>query len=135
MEITKRYLGGIFMTKSPHTPELRAKVSQEYLDGSSYPFLAEKYNIGKTTLQQWVAKYRFYGIVAFIKTAGNSSYSSDFKKMCVEAVLSGQGSVDDVVARYNISSREVLRNWIRIMCYNANRELTDYNPKIVSNDL
>ena len=115
------------MAKSPHTPEFRAKVSQEYLDGSSYPFLAGKYNIGKTTLQQWVAKYRLHGIAAFIKAPGNSSYSSDFKKMCVEAVLSGKGSVDDVVARYNISSREVLRRWI--MSYNANRELKEYNPK------
>lgn len=115
------------MAKSPHTPEFRAKVSQEYLDGSSYPFLAGKYNIGKTTLQQWVAKYRLHGIAAFIKAPGNSSYSSDFKKMCVEAVLSGEGSVDDVVAGYNISSREVLRRWI--MSYNANRELKEYNPK------
>ncbi len=115
------------MAKSPHTPKFRAKVSQEYLGGSSYPFLAGKYNIGKTTLQQWVAKYRLHGIAAFIKAPGNSSYSSDFKKMCVEAVLSGEGSVDDVVARYNISSREVLRRWI--MSYNANRELKEYNPK------
>lgn len=115
------------MAKSPHTPEFRAKVSQEYLDGSSYPFLAGKYGIGKTTLQQWVAKYRLYGIAAFIKPSGNSSYSSDFKKICVEAVLSGEGSVDDVVAKYNISSREVLRRWIQ--CYNANRELKDYSPK------
>lgn len=112
---------------SPYTPEFRAKVSQEYLDGGSYASVAEKYNIGKTTLQQWVAKYRLYGIAAFIKTSGNSSYSSDFKKMCVDAVLSGEGSVDDVVARYNISSREVLRRWI--MRYNANRELKDYDPK------
>lgn len=36
MEITKIYLGGIFMAKLPHTPEFRAKVSQEYLDGASY---------------------------------------------------------------------------------------------------
>lgn len=115
------------MSKSPHTVEFRAKVSQEYLDGSSYPFLSEKYNIGKTTLQQWVAKYRLYGIAAFFKVSGNSSYSSDFKKMCAEAVLSGQGSVDDIVARYNISSRAVLRGWI--MRYNANRELKDYVPK------
>lgn len=115
------------MAKSPHTPEFRAKVSQEYLDGSSYPFLAGKYGIGKTTLQQWVAKYRLYGIAAFIKPSGNSSYSPDFKKICVEAVLSGEGSVDDVVAKYNISSREVLRRWIQ--CYNANRELKDYSPK------
>lgn len=112
---------------SPYTPEFRAKVSQEYLDGGSYPSLAEKYNIGKTTLQQWVAKYKIYGIAAFVKHPGNASYSSDFKKMCVDAVLSGKGSVDDVVAKYNISSREVLRRWI--MRYNANRELKDYSPK------
>ncbi|MCM1239038.1 MAG: helix-turn-helix domain-containing protein [Lachnospiraceae bacterium] len=115
------------MAKSPHAPDFRAKVSQEYLNGSSYLFLAKKYGIGQTTLQQWVAKYRLYGISAFIKTDGNSSYSSDFKNICVNAVLSGEGSIDDVVARYNISSREVLRRWI--MRYNANRELTDYNPK------
>jgi transposase-like protein len=47
--------------------------------------------------------------------------------MCVKAVLSGEGSVDDIVAKYNISSREVLRNWIKR--YNANRELKDYDPK------
>ena len=44
-----------------------------------------------------------------------------------EAVLSGEGSVDDIVAKYNISSREVLRNWIKH--YNANSELKDYDPK------
>ena len=115
------------MAKSPHTPEFRAKVSQEYLDGSSCPFLAEKYGIGKTTLQQWVAKYRLYGIAAFIKHPGNSSYSSDFKKMCVQAVLSGEGSVDNIVAKYSISSREVPRRWIQ--CYNADREPGDYSPK------
>ncbi|MDE6979805.1 MAG: helix-turn-helix domain-containing protein [Lachnospiraceae bacterium] len=115
------------MAKSPHTPEFRAKVSQEYLDGSSYPFLAEKYNIGKTTLQQWVAKYRLHGIAAFIKAPGNSSNSSDFKKMCVEAVLSGEGSVEQVVPKNKKTSREVLRRWI--MSYNANRELKEYNPK------
>ncbi len=71
------------------------------------------------------AKYALWNLRIF--QVRNSSYSSDFKKMCAEAVLSGQGSVDDIVARYNISSRAVLRGWI--MRYNANRELKDYNPK------
>ena len=116
------------MSKSPHTPEFRAMVSQEYLDGiGSYRFLAERYHIGKKTLQEWVAKFRIYGIDAFITQAGNTSYSSDFKMMCVEAVLSGEGSVDDIVAKYNVSSREVLRNWIKL--YNTNKELKDYDPK------
>ena len=116
------------MAKSPHTPEFRTKVSQEYLDGfGSYDHLAAKYDIGRKTLQQWVAKYKIYGIEAFINKNGNASYSSEFKVMCVEAVLSGEGSVDDIVAKYNISAREVLRRWIK--SYNANRELKDYNPK------
>lgn len=50
MERTKIYLGGIFMAKSSHTPDCRAKASQEYPDGSSCLFLVEKYNIGKKLL-------------------------------------------------------------------------------------
>lgn len=116
------------MPKSPHTPEFRAMVSQEYLDGvGSYRFLAEKHSIGTKTLQEWVAKFRIHGIDAFITQIGNATYSSDFKHMCVEAVLSGEGSIDDIVAKHKISSREVLRNWIKL--YNTNKELTDYEPK------
>ena len=116
------------MSKSPHTPEFRAMVSQEYLDDmGSYRFLAERYNIGTRTLREWVAKFRIHGIDAFITQTGNTSYSSDFKIMCVEAVLSGKGSVNDIVAKYNISSGYVLRNWIKL--YNTNKELKDYDPK------
>ena len=116
------------MSKSPHTPEFRAMVSQEYLDGiGSYRFLAERYNIGTRTLREWVAKFRIHGIDAFITQTGNTSYSSDFKIMCVEAVLSGKSSVNDIVAKYNISSEYVLRNWIKL--YNTNKELKDYDPK------
>ena len=116
------------MSKSPHTPEFRAMVSQEYLDGiGSYRFLAERYNIGTRTLREWVAKFRIHGIDAFITQTGNTAYSSDFKIMCVEAVLSGKSSVNDIVAKYNISSGYVLRNWIKL--YNTNKELKDYDPK------
>ncbi len=116
------------MSKSPHTPEFRAMVSQEYLDGiGSYRFLAKRYHIGKKTLQEWVAKFRIHGIDDFITQAGNTSYSSGFKIMCVEAVQSDEGSIDDIVAKYNVYSREVLRSWIKM--YNTNKELKDYDPK------
>lgn len=116
------------MAKSPHTPEFKAKVSQEYLDGlGSFLFLANKYSIGRKTIQSWVSKYKLYGILAFQNKEGNKKYTSEFKTMCVEAVLSGEGSVDDITAKYNISSHSVLRSWIS--WYNANIELKDYNPK------
>ena len=116
------------MAKSPHTAEFKAKVSQEYLDGlGSFPFLANKYSIGSQTIQSWVSKYKLYGILAFQNKAGNKKYTSEFKTMCVEAVLSGEGSINDITAKYNISSRSVLSSWISR--YNANIELKDYNPK------
>ena len=116
------------MPKSPHTPEFRAKVSQEYLDGlGSYDYLAAKYGIGSRTLKEWVYKYSIHGIAAFTAQIGNACYSSDFKTMCVEEVLAGIGSVDDIASKYNISSSRLLRDWISR--YNANRSLKDYIPK------
>ena len=42
-------------------------------------------------------------------------------------IVNGEGTVDDIIAKYAISSRSVLRSWIKV--YNANREFKDYNPK------
>ena len=53
-------------------------------------------------------------------------FKKEFKQMCVEAVLNEVGSVDDIVAKYNISDRRVLRRWIKK--YNAHIELKDYTP-------
>ncbi|MDU7031836.1 helix-turn-helix domain-containing protein [Robinsoniella peoriensis] len=116
------------MSKSKHTPEFRAKAAQEYLDGyGSIQHLANKYHVGYTTLREWINQYQIHGISAFITGNGNKKYSKELKIQCVEAVLSGEGSVDDIIVKYGISTRYVLRKWI--MKYNANRELEDYNPK------
>ena len=115
------------MPKSKWSPEFRATVAQEYLDGlgSAYT-LAEKYHVSKTTIQRWVAAYRFHGNEAFSTKIGNASYTKEFKTMCVEAVVSGLGSSVEIGAQYNVWPT-VLESWIRK--YNANRELKDYNPK------
>ena len=109
------------MSKSKWSAEFRAKVSQEYLDGkgSAY-YLADKYHIGRTTIQKWVAAYKVHGIDAFICGPGNASYTSEFKTMCVEEVISGCGSTVDIGAKYKVHPG-VLESWIRM--YNANREL------------
>ena len=116
------------MSKSPYTPEFRAMVSQEYLDGlGSYNSLADKYGLSSRVIKEWVAKYSLYGIATFANKSENVSYTSDFKIMCVEAVQSGKYSINEIVVKYNISSSRVLRAWISR--YNANRELKDYIPK------
>lgn len=43
------------MPKSKYSPEFRAMVSQEYIDGvGSAHFLTDKYGIGYSTLRGWI---------------------------------------------------------------------------------
>ena len=116
------------MAKSKYSAELKIKVAKAYLAGEgSFRFLAETYGVGRKCVDDWSRKYREHGEEAFFKGFKNNSYSAEFKITCVEAVLLGEGSVDDIVAKYKISARAVLQRWIKM--YNANRELKDYCPK------
>lgn len=116
------------MAKSPHTPEWKIAIVEKYLSGeNSIRELAKAYRIGYTTLKNWVYRYKEQGAAGFYRAEGNANYSKEFKTMCVNAVLRGEGSVDYIVAKYNISDRKALRSWI--MRYNANMELKDYEPK------
>lgn len=117
------------MSKPKYSLELKLETVKAYESGEgSYQTLAKKYGIGHKSVEDWVRKYRAQGECGLLpRSNGNASYSSEFKMKCVEAVNRGDGSVDDIVAKYNISDRGVLRDWIER--YNANKELKDYDPK------
>lgn len=116
------------MSKSKHTAEWKIEIVKKYLSGEgSYAALARAHKIGEKTLKDWVHRYREQGETSFCRGTGNNHYSKAFKTKCVKEVLCGNCSVDDIVAKNNISSRSVLRRWIA--CYNANMELKDYEPK------
>lgn len=116
------------MAKSKYSAERKIAIVEQYLSGEgSYGSLSKAYGIDSKTLRAWVAKFKAQGEIGFQERNGNRHYSKEFKIRCVEAVLLGEGSVDNIVAKYNISDRRVLRHWI--VCYNANMELKNYEPK------
>lgn len=116
------------MAKSRYSLEFKVSVVRAYLDGeSSERILAEQWGLDRHTVHSWIQKYREQGEVGLLQRSENTKYTAQFKVLCVKAVLSGEGSVDDIVAKYNISCREVLRSWVKR--YNANKELKDYDPK------
>ncbi len=116
------------MGKEKYSIEIRIEAAKAYERGEgSYRTIAKRYGVGYTTVKAWVRKYRNQGENGLMARHGHSNYSSYFKIQCVEAVIQGEGSVDAITAKYNISSREVLRSWIK--CYNANKELKNYDPK------
>ena len=101
------------MSKSPHPIEFRIMVAEKYLAGEgSYTSLAKQYGVSRNTIKSWVKHYKEHGTAAFSRKDGNAQYSKEFKLMCVEAVLNGEGSVNDIIAKYNISDGYVLNVFI-----------------------
>jgi transposase-like protein len=116
------------MSRSHYSAEFKAMIAQQYLDGfGSRSELSNKYNVAESTLRDWINLYKAQGMEVFINTGRNKKYTKEFKVRCVEAVLSGEASVLDVISKYNISSSHTLRDWI--LKYTVNRELKDYDPK------
>ena len=118
---------------SKYSPEIKIKACEDYIsDKYSHREICEKYGIhfkrnGTSMLNQWLPLYREHGPMAFLKTDGNRSYSSELKKNAVLDYLSGKGSIVDIAAKYNLRSKTQLQTWVSL--YNANRELKDYCPK------
>ncbi len=116
------------MRKSKFTPEQKLKIVQEYLKGKgSLKTLGRIYEIDRKTVALWVRSYQEHGEEAFVTKKGNNGYSAEFKIKCVEMYLRGEMSQMEICARYGISDRCVLRQWIKK--YNGGKELRDYDPR------
>ena len=102
------------MAKRKHTADWMLDRVREYLSGKgSYRQITKANGISVQSLRGWVRKYEKQGEASFMDRAGNASYSKEFKASCVLTVLRGEGNVDDIVAKYNISSRSVLWHWMK----------------------
>lgn len=116
------------MGKFKFTPEKKIEIIKAFLAGTvGKSQLKEVYGMSPGEIYRWISKYEANGISALARRPYHAAYSKEFKTQCVEEYLGGKGSLDDIVAKYNISTKEVLRRWI--LRYNANQELKDYDPK------
>ena len=79
------------------------------------------------TIYKWIDKYKVWGAEAFAPKLKNRIYVKEFKMQAIDEYVTGNSSIREIVAKYNIGSKSVLERWIK--SYNANKELTDYCPK------
>ena len=117
------------MSRRRNTPEERLRAVEDYLSGkrSSTQICQDLKLKSRNNIQEWVWLYQKHGEEASVAREGNKSYSEQLKIAAVEEYLSEGGSVRYLCAKYNISSTQTLRNWIKQ--YNSNIKLTDYDPK------
>lgn len=113
--------------KTKFTPEEKEQAVIDYLEGNkSRTQICGELRISSRTIQDWALIYNKHGIAGFSRKIRNRSYSKEFKMKVVEEYIRGEGSSIDLGIKYDIPSG-LLRSWVRM--YNANRELTDYDPK------
>lgn len=117
------------MHKSKFSMDFKLEIVKAYFnEEGGFKSLAKKYNVSSSSIREWVWKYQEHGDNAFqIPSSSNATYTSEFKFECVQSVLSGKATINEIVAKYNISSRSILRGWIKE--YNVNGTLKDYEPK------
>ena len=113
-----------------YTSEEKLNIVEGYLNGLFS--LEEKahelgYKSAPGCFKRWVRQYQEQGAEGLLCSAGNKSYTAEFKTMVVEEYLSGKGSAVELAAKHKISTADVLLHWVSL--YNANRKLKDYNPK------
>ena len=94
--------------------DVKTKLVEAYLTGEmSASAIGSTYSIHKRTLHEWVRLYKTRGATGLMPATTNRKYSPETKRMAVEGYLSGAGSLDDLCAKYDISSRKMLQNWVK----------------------
>jgi len=116
--------------KAMYSKEFKLEIVKRYLKGESASALINEYDMPegmRRKVYTWVHKYEALGESAFDILSTNKSYSKDLKEMVIKEYLSGGAAVEELSNKYNISTAEIVRQWI--IKYNNGIEIKDYNPK------
>ena len=96
--------------KSKFSYEDKLKICMKYLDNHiSLLQLSRKYNIAKSTLQQWINLYKIHGKTVFKEKTRNKAYSIEFKMKVIKEIIRGK-PINYISIKYNISN-SVVSNW------------------------
>lgn len=97
-----------------HTLDERLKVVLCILDEKKpIRAVAKEFNIGHSTLRDWVRKYQSDGIDGLKESNTWRRYSQELKLEAVNYYLTGKGSLEETCARFKISTSSALRRWIK----------------------
>ena len=116
--------------KAKYSKELKIEIIKRYLNGESATSLANEYNMPKSMSDKIITlahRYEVLGERGFESSNTNKSYSKELKEQVIKEYLSGKETLTSLANKYNISTAEIVRNWV--LKYNEGIEIKDYDPK------
>ena len=116
--------------KAKYTFEQKLQAVLDYQSGKkSAADIALELDMGKRgddRIREWTNLYKANGPDALNPKEKHSSYSKKFKEQVVQDYMQNGLSQNELAAKYNISSRSVIIQWIKR--YNNHMEQRDYDP-------
>jgi transposase InsO family protein/transposase-like protein len=109
--------------RTKYTVEEKYKILMEYKNGSrSIQEIHAKYKISVYAFYKWRYNYEKYGVDGLKESETYKKYSKELKEQVVLEYLSGQYSQGELVKKYEITDKTVLKRWINN--YNSHRKVT-----------
>ena len=109
------------MSKEKVTVEERIEAARTCADGRmSQAEAARRLGVDKSTVREWVRRYKAGGALAFKEQEHNTVYTEEMKVAAVREYLSGKGSLREISAKYGMRSTRQLNDWIKV--YNSGRD-------------
>ena len=109
------------MSKEKVTVEERIEAARTCADGRmSQAEAARRLGVDKSTVREWVRRYKTGGALAFKEQEHNTVYTEEMKVAAVREYLSGKGSLREISAKYGMRSTRQLNDWIKV--YNSGRD-------------
>lgn len=107
---------------------VKINVVEQYLKGLiSMNQISSTLNVDSSSVRGWIQKYTTFGPEGLINNHQNTSYSEKIKFDSVTDYLNGNGSLSEICIKYKISSRSILRGWIKK--YNGHNALNSSDIK------
>ena len=114
------------MSRGKVTAEERIEAAKACAEGRTRQAeAARRLGLHKSTVEEWVKRYKANGVLAFKEQEHNSVYTEELKGGAVREYLEGKGSLKEISAKYGIRGTVQLRDWIKV--YNSGR---DYSRKM-----
>ncbi|MBU5486559.1 helix-turn-helix domain-containing protein [Clostridium sp. MSJ-11] len=108
--------------RTKYTAEEKYEILMEYVNGTkSIQEIHTKYKISVYAFYKWKYKYETYGIDGLKESRTWKKYSKELKEQVVLEYLSGKYSQGELVKKYELTDKTLLKKWINN--YNSHREV------------
>jgi transposase len=109
--------------RTKYTAEKKYEILMEYENGNiSIQEIHTKYCVSVYAFYRWRYNYEKYGLTGLVESRTYRKYSKEFKEQAVQEYLSEKYTQGQIVRKYKLPDKSVLKNWINN--YNSHKEVT-----------